>query len=444
MATTEAYGSLATTFVSDNPRSKSIHETATDNLPGGNTRSVLFYQPYPLAITKASGSQLYDADGHVYTDFLGEYTAGLFGHSEPVILDAISKAAQRGVNFGGQHEDEVRLAELIKKRFPSIDLIRYTNSGTEATLMTLALARAYTGRTKVLAFGGGYHGGAFSFAGGQSGPVNAPFPYLIGEYNNLESARRLALDPQNKSDLAVIVVEPMLGSGGAIPGDLAFLEGLRHLANETGAVLIFDEVMTSRMHQGGGIQSQLPLELRPDLTTLGKYIGGGMSFGAFGGKKAIMQLFDPRRPGALAHAGTFNNNVLTMAAGRAGLEQVFTPQRAQALHESGEKLRRELAAVGKGTLMQVTGKGSLINIHFSTTPGTSIKKPADIGTDYKAIGDVLHLYLLSKGYYIARRGFIALSLALSDEEIAGFVKAVQGFVAEYPQLLKLPAGESRL
>ncbi|KAG8628719.1 hypothetical protein KVT40_002584 [Elsinoe batatas] len=427
MAEIAAYNTLASSFVTQNPHSKAVHEAATNSLPGGNTRTVLFYHPFPLAISKAIGSKVHDTDGHVYTDLLGEYTAGLYGHSDPTILSAITTAAHRGLNYGGHNENEVKLATLIKSRFPSIDLIRYTNSGTEATLMSLALARAYTSKTKTLVFSGGYHGGAFAFGGGVNSPVNAPFPFLIAEYNDLSSARSLALAPENKSSLAAILVEPMLGSGGAIPGDLAFLSGLRELADQTGAVLIFDEVMTSRMHAGGGIQSQLPLHLRPDLTTLGKYIGGGMSFGAFGGKQRIMELFDPRRKGALAHAGTFNNNVLTMAAGCVGLEKVFTPGRGEELHKRGERLREELREVGRGTLLQVTGKGS-------------IRKPADVGPEYKGLGDVLHLFLLSKGYYIARRGFIALSLALEDEELRGFVGAVREFVMTYPDMLKLPAG----
>lgn len=229
---------------------------------------MLFYHPFPLSVSSASGSKLHDADNHTYIDFLGEYTAGLYGHSEPVITNAISQAVSKGLSFGSHHEDEVKLAELIKKRFPSIDLLRFTNSGTEATLMALAAAKVYTGRKKILVFAGGYHGGAFSFKGNQSSPLNAPHEYLIATYNDLDSVKKV-LVKQRDDDLAAIIVEPMIGSGGAIPAQKDFLLGLRAIANEKRAVLIYDEVMTSRMHHGGGVQSQFPKEQGPDITTLG-------------------------------------------------------------------------------------------------------------------------------------------------------------------------------
>lgn len=303
MAAEQAYNILSTSFANSNPTSQSIYNAATSALPGGNTRSVLYYHPFPLAIKTARGSTLTDVDGHEYIDLLGEYTAGLYGHSEPKIIKAINEAVERGLNFGSHHGDEVKLAELVKKRFPSIDLIRFTNSGTEATLMALSVAKAYTGRSKILVFDGGYHGGAFMFKDGKSSVVNAPHDYLIATYNDLRSVDCLLR--ASKGSVAAIIVEPMMGSSGAIPPIPGFLEGLRKAATEAGALLIFDEVMTSRMHAGGGIQSQVPAAAAPDLTTLGKYIGGGMSFGAFGGRKGIMELFDPRKPNALAHAGKY-------------------------------------------------------------------------------------------------------------------------------------------
>lgn len=443
-SSSKAYRDLQRGFVENNPRSEAIYEKAVRSLPGGNTRSVLFYSPFPVAIRKASGSRLFDADGHEYIDMLGEYTAGLYGHSDPYILRAITEAANRGLNYGGHHEDESKLADLVKQRFSSIELLRFTNSGTEATLMALAAARAYTQRNKILVFGGAYHGGAFSFGGGRTGPVNAPFEFLIGEYNNADSAKLLVTDPKNVKDIAAVLVEPMLGSGGAIPATHGFLGSLRHLATQTGAVLIFDEVMTSRMHQGGGIQSRLPSELRPDMTTLGKYIGGGLSFGAFGGKRSIMEQFDPRRTGALAHAGTFNNNTLTMAAGRVGLEKVFTSERAANLHRKGEDLRKTVNDLAGGTLLKATGYGSIMTIHFTETPVEEIRRPSDVGDTHKVLGDVLHLFLLSKGFYIARRGFIALSLALSDDELSDFVTVMKDFIQTYRQVLQPANTRARL
>ena len=432
---TSAYASAEKAYISRNPASQAIYKSATACLPGGNTRTVLYYSPFPLSITHAHGALLHDADGHAYTDLLGEYTAGLYGHSDPLITAAIKAAVDKGLNFGSQHEDEVRLAEAIQTRFPTIELLRFTNSGTEATLIALAAAKVFTGRKKILAFSGGYHGGVFSFKGGESGPINAPHEYLIARYNSLESVRELVERAENQNDLAAVVVEPMIGSGGGIPGDREFLEGLRDVANERGAVLIYDEVMTSRLYGGSGVQSQLAEKYRPDLTTLGKWIGGGMSFGAFGGRKDIMELFDPRTKGSLAHAGTFNNNVLTMAAGRVGMEKVFTSERAQQLHDRGERLRTDLQAVSDGSLMKWTGLGSIMNVTFTSTPIEAIKCPEDFGKPLTELGDLLHLYLLERGFYIARRGFIALSLALTDDDLAKFVDAVRDFLKQHVHLV---------
>ncbi|KAK3716154.1 hypothetical protein LTR37_006599 [Vermiconidia calcicola] len=385
----------------------------------------------------AESSRLKDVDGHDYVDLLGEYTAGLYGHSEPIIINAITEAAKKGLSFGSQHEGESVLAALVKQRFPSIDLLRFTNSGTEATLMAISAAKAYTGKKKVLVFDGAYHGGAFTFKGGKSSPVNAPHEYLIAKFNDLDSVEALLQGNGNAGQVACILVEPMIGSGGAILGERGFLEGLRKAATASDAVLIFDEVMTSRMHEGGGIQSQFPSDLRPDITTLGKYIGGGMSFGAFGGKRAIMELFDPRNPNALSHAGTFNNNVLTMSAGRAGLEKVFTPRRAAQLHDRGEALRRTLQRLSHGTLMKVTGYGSIMCFHFTQTKLEDIRSPGDLSDDDKALGGVFHLFMLANGYYIARRGFVALSLALQEDELEAFARTVQNFLQNHSQLLSL-------
>lgn len=240
---------------------------------------MLFYDPFPLSITSAQNATLHDADGHSYIDLLGEYTAGLYGHSEPVITRAIIETTKKGLNFGSHHEDEGRLAALVKQRFPSMELLRFTNSGTEANLMAIAAAKIATGKQKIVVFANGYHGGTFLFAGGKNSSINVPHEYLIATYNDLGSVHALIREPENARDVAAIIVEPMMGSGGCIPADEGFLEGLRKAADESEAVLIYDEVMTSRMYSGGGIQSQLPVEMRPDLTTLGKYIGGGMSFG---------------------------------------------------------------------------------------------------------------------------------------------------------------------
>jgi glutamate-1-semialdehyde 2,1-aminomutase len=408
-------------YTAANPRSLALQQQAEQSLPGGNTRTVLFYGPFPLRFTGASGCTLTDADGHTYVDFLAEYTAGMFGHSHPVIRKAIEKALDFGLNIGGHTELEVKLAEAVTRRFASMQRVRFTNSGTEANLMAVSLARAYTKRQKVLVFTGGYHGGVLYFRKGGS-PVNAPFPTLVARYNDIESVRTLAR--ANASELACIIAEPMFGSTGCVPATTEFLRGLRQVADETGALLILDEVMTSRLAPGG-LQS---LEgVTPDLTTLGKYVGGGMSFGAFGGRADVMALFDPARPDGLPHAGTFNNNTLTMSAGLAALTEVATPEAVTALNARGDRLRERLNAIARssGVRMQFTGRGSMMAVHFADW---AIRDEADADRGNQDLKELLFFDLLDRGVYMARRGMIVLSLAQDEPAFAKLEAAVEDFV----------------
>jgi len=403
-----------------NPKSLAQYETACAALPGGNTRSAIFVDPFPLTMAKGEGAHLWDIDGHEYVDFLSEFTAGLFGHSHPTIRRAIDQALDSGWNLGAQGAAEARFARAICDRFPSIDLVRFTNSGTEANLMAVAAARALTGRNKVLVFNGGYHGGVFYFRG-KGSAVNAPFDFLLADYNDIEATR--ALVAPHLGDLAAILIEPMLGGSGCIPATREFLADLRALASETDAVLIFDEVMTSRLAPGG---LQEVHDIRPDMTTLGKYVGGGMSFGAFGGKADMMEWFDPRRADGFQHAGTFNNNVLTMNAGHVGLTEVYTPERARALNEFGDGLRQRLNTVvrRRGLAMQFTGIGSMIGVHMTARP---IRSAADAAQGNAALLDLFYFDLVARGIWFAKRGMMALSIALDETDAGKLLAAVEEF-----------------
>jgi glutamate-1-semialdehyde 2,1-aminomutase len=412
-------------YVGANAASLAAHVEAAAAMPGGNTRTVLFHTPFPLAMARGQGCRLWDVDGHEYVDLLGEYTAGLYGHSNPLIRAALDAALDRGWNLGAHGTMEARLARLIVDRFPSIDLVRFTNSGTEANLMAIATAIATTRRPKVMVFDGAYHGGVLYFGGGGI-PINAPHQWVLGQYNDPASAAALAR--AHAGDLACILVEPMLGSGGCIPAEPAFLKALRDVASEAGAILIFDEVMTSRMSAGG---QQARLGITPDMTTLGKYIGGGMSFGAFGGRRDIMDRYDPRRADALPHAGTFNNNVLTMAAGVAGLTQLFTPEAADALFARGEALRTRLN--GLSPALQWTGLGSLLTAHFHHGP---IRRPSDLAGADPGLRELFHLDMLDRGFYLARRGMVALSLEVGQAELDAFTAAVTEFLDNRAPLLR--------
>ena len=403
------------------PASERIHNDAMLALPGGNTRSVLFFDPFPPAMARGEGCQLWDADGHRYLDALGEFTAGLYGHSEPAIRNAITETLADGLSLSSHTAREGALARELQRRFPAMELLRFTNSGTEANLMALASACAHTRRRKVLVFKGGYHGGVLAFAGGGS-PVNVPHDWVVARYNDLHDVHQRVAP--HRGELAAILVEPMLGSGGCIAGEPQFLLGLRALADECGALLIFDEVMTSRLSIGG---RQALLGIRPDLTTLGKYFGGGLSFGAFGGRADVMQRYDPRSSGALQHAGTFNNNVLTMAAGLAGLTQVLTAERLDGLNARGETLRKRLNAQleAEGVAMQFTGLGSLMQMQSLAAP---LRSADDLAAGDDRVKALVFFELLARGVFMARRGFMALSLPFGEAECDQFAQALEAVV----------------
>ena len=420
------------TYAARRPRSAAIHASAREVMPGGNTRSVLFYTPFPTAMLRGEGCSLWDADGNRYLDLLGEYTAGLFGHSERRILDAVQAAMAHGVNLAAVGENEQKLAALLCGRFPSIELVRFTNSGTEANLMALAAARGFTGRVKTMVMRGGYHGGVLTFAAEKSA-VNVPIPLAFTDYNDAAAATRDILAEGDQ--LAAVLVEPMLGSGGCIPATREFLQALREATRRTGAVLIFDEVMTSR-HSAGGLQQVHGVT--PDMTTLGKYMAGGMSFGAFGGRADIMSVFDGHRPGTLPHAGTFINNVWSMAAGRVAMGEIFVAAAAEALYARGEALRGALnaACARAGVAMQFTGLGSMLNVHFRRGPITG---PYAATEAENKLRELFFFDLLGSGIYLARRGMAALSLPVTEADCARYVAAVEEFIATRKPLLAAAA-----
>jgi glutamate-1-semialdehyde 2,1-aminomutase len=314
----------------------------------------------------------------------------VYGHSHPVIRAAIDEALAGGWVLGAPNRYEVSLAEAICARFPSVDLVRFCNSGTEANIMALSTARALTGRRRIVVFEGGYHGGVLYFHAGGS-PLNYPGDFAVGQYNDVHAAELV------DGRTAAVLVEPMLGSGGVIPGEPAFLQALRDATRAHDALLIFDEVMTSRLSTGG---LQQVLGITPDLTTLGKYVGGGLAFGAFGGRRDVMERFDPSRADAFQHAGTFNNAVATMAAGAAGLTRVLTADAITRLNALGDGLRARIP--------NATGYGSMVGLHFEDETQAAL----------------VHLGLLRRGYSYARRGFVALSLPLTQDDVDGFAEAL--------------------
>ena len=415
-------------YIKLRPNSATAYKLSANFMPGGNTRTVLFHKPFPLRIVRGDGCRVTDADGLEYVNLLGEYSAGLFGHNNPVIRAAIDRALDFGINLSGHSEHEIKLAELICRRYPSLEKVRFTNSGTEANLLAISTACYQTSRSKVMVFKGGYHGGLLYFAQGGM-PLNAPFDYIVGRYNDEVSSRELIR--KHADEIACILVEPMQGAAGCIPASKEFLQLLRSLSREIGAILIFDEVMTSRLSPQG---AQGLFKVVPDMTTLGKYLGGGMTFGAFGGSDSIMQIFDPTRDNAIPHAGTFNNNALTMAAGVAAVGEVLSDDSLEQLNRRGDRLRNDLNRLVKrqNCCLQFTGMGSLLALHTTVAP---IQNTDDLNLANDKLMELLFLDLLEQGFYIARRGFMALMLNIGDAEIEGFLQAFTSVIESRANLL---------
>lgn len=405
-------------YAAKRPRSAAMHARALEAMPAGNTRSNLAYRPFPTAMARGEACRLWDVDGYEYLDVCGEYTAGLFGHSDPRIHDAITAAMRTGLNLSAVGQAEQDLAHLLCARFPALDRVRFTNSGTEANLLAITAARAFTGRSHVLVFRGGYHGSVLTFPVAGPTPVTVPFPVIVADYNDTDGS--VATIRQHAGSIAAVILEPMVGGGGCIPAEPGFVEALRSVTLEHGIVLVFDEVMTSRMAGGGQGER---LGITPDLMTLGKYVAGGMSFGAFGGRSDIMDLF----AGQLVHAGTFNNNVLSMAAGVVAMGEIFTPEVAVSFFDQGERMREGLNDVCRraGIAMHFTGLGTMAAPHFRVGP---IERPYVSTAAEDALRELFFFSMLEAGIYIARRGMVALTLPTSEIDIDRFVEAVASFV----------------
>ena len=417
----EAVAEARRNYAERRPESARLAAVASEYLPGGNTRSVLDFEPFPFRVTSAEGAVLTDVDGHTYVDLLGNYTAGLLGHRPAAVRKAVVGALDAGLSIGATHPAEIELARLVCERFKSIDQVRFTNSGTEANLYALATAIHCTGRRGVLVFHAGYHGGVLYF-GPTGRPINVPHQWVFADYNDIESVR-LAFEA-HPGEIASVLVEPMIGASGCIPGEPEFLGQLRNHCDSHGSLLIFDEVMTSRLSPGG---AQELLGITPDMTTLGKYLAGGLTIGAFGGRRDLMAAFDPASGGALTQGGTFNNNTLTMAAGVAAMTDVLSPALMVEVNERGEKLRHRLSELfhESGLPLSITGWGSMMNIHAVPEP---VRTPADLADADERLKELLFFELLEAGFYMARRGFIALTSEITDDHLESAYQVIEGWL----------------
>lgn len=425
MPTESAFGSLVERMRRDtadrNPSSRAEHDRACAVLPGGSTRSILHHEPFPLTFVSGEGGTLRDADGHSYVDLVGDYTAGLLGHSERRVHAAVAEALATNTSVGGVHPAEIRFAELVCNRFGH-QRVRFTNSGTEANLMAITLSRIVTGRSMIMVMHGGYHGGVFYYSHGFA-PWNVPFPTVVAPYNGLAACESLI--DEYALDLAAVIVEPMLGSG-CVPADARFLSGLANATQQAGAIFITDEVMTSR-HGPRGLADLMGV--RPDIATFGKYFAGGFSFGAFAGRADLLDRFDATKPDAIPHAGTFNNNIATMSAGCVVLGELFTSDTAISLTARGEELRGRIDDVlhQHKLPLTITGFGSMNAVH-------ALERRPQNGEDLlerdPVLQEALFLALLQRGVYTAPRGSLNLGLAITEWDLDHYLNALDESLGE--------------
>lgn len=413
-------------FIERTPKSQALTERASRVLPGGDTRTGVFYLPYPAVMVEGRGTQLTDLDGNVYLDFMNNYTSLVHGHAHPELLAAAQAALPHGGVYASPMQGQVELAELICARVPAVEMLRFANSGTEATMLAVRAARAYTGRNGIIKMRGAYHG-SHDLAAASADPDadrgiadGVRRDVCFARFNDLASAE--ALLRQHAGEIAAIITEPVPNAGGIPLPKPGYLAGLRALADRYGVLLIFDEVVTLRLHEGG---YQQITGVMPDLTAMGKIIGGGFAVGAFGGKREIMEQFNPSRAGSIPHSGTFNGHSVTMAAGLASLRALDQPA-IDRINALGDQLARgiDAAFAEAGIVGQTTNIGSLVQVHWRNG---AINDMDDVAVGFKAAGQLpylLHLELMNRGVFSAARGEYNISTVTTSAEVERAIDTV--------------------
>lgn len=423
-------------------KSKQLFEKAKKYIPGGVNSPVRAFKSVggdPLFIERGQGSKFYDVDGNEYIDYIGSWGPHLFGHNPPFIKEALVRAFENGTSFGAPTEMEVKMAQLITDLVPSMEMVRMVNSGTEATMSAVRAARGYTGKDKFIKFEGCYHGHADYFlikAG--SGALTFGVPTspgvtkanasdtLLADYNNIASVKELVT--KNRGEIAAIIIEPIAGNMGVVQANEDFLVELREICNEESIVLIFDEVMTGFRVAAGGAQEILGI--RPDLSTFGKIIGGGLPVGAFGGKREIMEKLSPSGP--VYQAGTLSGNPLAMSAGFAALSYIkehpeiyVQLEKASMYLENGFK--ENLMAIGKNYAMNRIG--SMMCMFFTEKSVNDFKSALTSNTEL--YGKYFH-EMLNRGIYLAPAQFEALfvSTAHTKEDLDKTIAAHKESIAQ--------------
>jgi glutamate-1-semialdehyde 2,1-aminomutase len=374
-------------------------------MPGGDTRNAAHFEPYPITIMSGEAGCVRDVDGNEYLDLGGNYTSLAHGHAYPPVVEAVKQQASRGTAWGARSEPAIALAQLLTSRIHSVEELRFTNSGTEAGMLAAQLARHITGRRKILMVRFGYHGSYSDFRHGSkgiAGPETAVF-----DFGSLESLQDIV--EKEGAEIAALFIEPVLGSAGVISPPPGFLAAAADLARAVGMLVVADEVVTFRLAEGG---AQAVEGFEPDLTMLGKTIGGGLPVGALGGTNAAMEAFNPGRPGHLTHSGTFNGNPLTMAAGLVAVAHLDA-QRIAVIDSLAERLEAGLVRAGhdEGIPVSVSRKGSILNLFLAA------QVPPPGGYRDPHLADAFHVAMLNHGVLHPTRGMMATCTAMTPADI---------------------------
>ena len=437
-------------YPDSSPHSQALYDRALNSLPGGNTRTTVFMKPFPIYAARGEGCRVWDVDGHEYIDCINNFTSLIHGHAHPVLIEAATRQLALGSAFGLPTESELDLAELLVSRLPSVDQIRFANSGTEAVMMALKAARAFTGRPKIAKCEGAYHGSydyaevsldptpeawggnaPVSVAYARGTPQNVLTDVVTIPFNDTEAA--VSLIREHGHELAAVLVDPMPNRAGLAPADKSYLEALRRVTREVGALLIFDEVITFRLgyHGAQGIWG-----IDPDLTTLGKIMGGGFPVGAVAGAREFMSVFDPTsgKP-ALPHGGTFSANPVTMRAGIAAMEMLDHAAFAR-LDAIGDAVRAGIddAFRKNGVPGGTVGLGSLLKIHFADRPIRDYRS-AYMTSQETRRQSIFNRGLLNRGVLAAGYGLMALSTPMTDADVEAIIVAASGALAEVSALV---------
>lgn len=400
-------GKIIDTYIENTPGSAAAQVRAERGVVGGNSRGAAYWRPHPLTIERAVGTTLVDVDGREYTDMVNNYTALAHSHAYPPIVEAVTKQVAAGTSWVANNVWQAELAELLIERIPAVESVRFTNSGSEAGILALTIARAITGRNKVLMARHGYHGILMEYEVGS-------FPGLmpqwrdttyLGIYNDAESFEEILT--RHGDEIAAVVLEPVMGAGGVVTATSEFLQRVQAAANAAGALFVLDEVITFRLSQGG---AQALYGIEPDLTMLGKVIGGGYPVGAVGGKLAHMKVFDPAAA-KIVHSGTFCGNPVTMAAGVVSVREL-TSERIERMDRLARRLATGLATHASNLRLplSIRRNGSLMNVFFTADEP---RVPGQGREDAQAM-HLFFLAALNHGLALAPRGLICLSTVMND------------------------------